>query len=115
MGISYKKAISAFRELISANLIQEHRCGRGMPNMIYITKPELTAEDAKEHTKQENSRTADSAYLALVMEETRYAKMAYLKMNRLILMLQMSISRTSKMAYQELPKRNIKMCQNRTQ
>ena len=71
LGISYKKAISAFRELISANLIQEHRCGRGMPNMIYITKPELTTEDAKEHTKQENLRTADSAYLTAAMEEIK--------------------------------------------
>ena len=74
LGISYKKAISAFRELISADLIQEHRCGRGMPNMIYITKPELTAEDAKEHTKLENSRTAESAYLTLVMEDNKISE-----------------------------------------
>ena len=44
LGITYKKAIAAFRELVDAKLICEHRCGRGMPNRIYITKPDITAE-----------------------------------------------------------------------
>ena len=34
--ITYKKAISAFKELLGAGLITEQRCGRGMPNKIYI-------------------------------------------------------------------------------
>lgn len=62
LGITYKKAISAFRELISAKLIAEQRCGQGMPNKIYIVKPELTETQAKEYTKRENLRTAVSAY-----------------------------------------------------
>ena len=63
LGITYKKAISAFRELVDAELIVEKRCGRGMPNRIYIVKPELDAECAKNYVKRENLRTADSACL----------------------------------------------------
>ena len=63
LGITYKKAISAFRELVDAELIVEKRCGRGMPNRIYIVKPELDAECAKKYVKRENLRTADSACL----------------------------------------------------
>ena len=112
LGISYKKAISAFRELISANLIQEHRCGRGMPNMIYITKPELTAEEAKEHTKQENLRTADSAYLAAAMEEIKICENGISEKehtnadvtNEHIKNFQNGISRTDETEYQDVPK-----------
>lgn len=58
LGISYKKAISAFKELAEAKLITEQRCGRGIPNKIYIVKPELGEEQTKEYIKNENSRTA---------------------------------------------------------
>ena len=46
LGLSYKKAISAFRELLSAGLIREQRCGRGMPNKIYIVKIDLPEKKA---------------------------------------------------------------------
>ena len=62
LGITYKKAIAAFRELTEVNLIAEQRCGRGMPNRIYIVKPELDAAEAKKYVKRENLRTADSAH-----------------------------------------------------
>ena len=39
LGITYKKAISAFRELAEANLIADESCGRVMANRIYIVKP----------------------------------------------------------------------------
>ena len=64
LGITYKKAITAFRELTEVNLIAEQRCGRGMPNLIYIVKPELDAAEAKKYVKRENLRTADSAHQA---------------------------------------------------
>ena len=48
---------------MDAELIVEKRCGRGMPNRIYIVKPELDAECAKKYVKRENLRTADSACL----------------------------------------------------
>lgn len=63
LGISYKKAISAFKELTDASLITEQRCGRGMPNKIYIVKPELSVADAQEYVHSENLRTAKSACL----------------------------------------------------
>ena len=63
LGISYKKAISAFKELAEADLITEQRCGRGIPNKIYIVKPELDEEQAKEYMHHENSRTAKIACL----------------------------------------------------
>lgn len=63
LGITYKKAISAFRELAAAELIPEKRCGKGMPNRIYIAKPEVNGDCAKRYVKKENSRTAGSAYL----------------------------------------------------
>jgi len=64
LGISYKKAITAFKELAEVNLITEQRCGRGMPNRIYIVKPELDAAEAKKYVKRENLRTANSAHQA---------------------------------------------------
>ena len=64
LGIIYKKGRAAFRELAEVNLIAEQRCGRGMPNRIYIVKPELDAAEAKKYVKRENLRTADSAYQA---------------------------------------------------
>ena len=112
LGISYKKAISAFRELLTAGLIHEHRCGRGMPNMIYIVKPELTDEAAKEFTKEENSRTAESAYKAEVMENIKMCENGISEITDHnqdvskgnIKNFQNSISKTSEMAYQDVPK-----------
>lgn len=62
LGITYKKAISAFKELLAAELIAEQRCGRGIPNKIYIVKPQLSEKQAKTYVKRENLRTAVSAY-----------------------------------------------------
>ena len=70
LGITYKKAIAALRELTEVNLIAERRCGRGMPNRIYIVKPELDAVKAKKYVKRENLRTADSAHQAQMEAES---------------------------------------------
>ena len=69
LGITYKKAISAFKELISAGLIKEQRCGRGIPNKIYIVKLELSDGQAKKYAKKENLRTADSVCLTETLSE----------------------------------------------
>lgn len=71
LGITYKKAISAFKELIKAELIFEKRCGRGMPNIIYIVNPELSDEDANDFVKHENLRTSESAHLTEVLDEIK--------------------------------------------
>ncbi len=63
LGLTYKKAISAFRELTEAGLICETRSGRGMANKIYITKIDLSAKQAKEYAKQEAARPAEIAHL----------------------------------------------------
>ena len=60
LGITYKKAMAAFRELISNGLIFEKRCGRGMANKIYIVKPDVTPKQAREY---EPPRTAESEVL----------------------------------------------------
>ena len=111
LGITYKKAISAFKELISANLIKEQRCGRGIPNKIYIVKLELNEKQARTYVKHENLRTAVSAYQKTGPEneaapnsilETEYQEQDVL--NRNIKNFQNSISRTAETAYQDVPK-----------
>lgn len=44
--ITYKKAIAAFKELISAGLLLEKRQGRGFPNRLFVLKCELENNDA---------------------------------------------------------------------
>lgn len=63
LGLTYKKAIAAFRELTKAGLICESRSGRGIPNKIYIVKLDLSEKQAKKYVKQETARPAESAYL----------------------------------------------------
>ncbi|MDR3277597.1 MAG: replication initiator protein A [Oscillospiraceae bacterium] len=60
LGVTYKKAMAAFRELIANGLIFEIRCGRGMANKIFITKPDVSSNQAREYIP---SRTADSEVL----------------------------------------------------
>lgn len=63
LGISYKKAIAAFKELRENNLIIDKQCGQGLPNYIFIVKPELSVKEAGEYNDKENSRHADLEYL----------------------------------------------------
>ncbi len=69
LGITYKKSISAFKELIGAKLITETRSGRGIPNKIYIVKTDLSEKQAKKYVRRENLRTADSVCLTENMTE----------------------------------------------
>ena len=69
LGLTYKKAISAFKELVDAQLITEQRCGRGMPNRIYIVKIELDTVSAKRYINRDNLRTADSACLTVQLSD----------------------------------------------
>lgn len=59
LGITYKKAIAAFKELKDNNLIIDKQCGRGLPNYIFIVKPDLSVKEAKEYKDKENSRPAN--------------------------------------------------------
>ncbi len=46
LNISYKKAISAFKELTENGLLYEQRQGRGYPNLLYVLKAEIDDTDA---------------------------------------------------------------------
>ena len=99
IGITYKKAISAFKELVTAQLITEQRCGRGMPNRIYIVKPELDAVYAKKYVKRDNLRTADSACLEEHLSDENPDEM---------------LITTEGLYIPDMPISDIKICQNST-
>lgn len=71
LGITYKKSISAFKELVEVELIAEQRCGRGMPNKIFIVKPELDTKEANDYNYREILRTANSACLGQHLDEEK--------------------------------------------
>ncbi len=102
LGITYKKAIAAFRELVTAGLIFETRSGRGLANKIYIVKLEVTAEQAKKAAAQEQTRTAETAYLETETTETAVGGLP----NREFKNCCFGISRTAKPEGLELPKRH---------
>ena len=99
IGITYKKAISAFKELVTAQLITEQRCGRGMPNRIYIVKPELDVVHAKKYVKRDNLRTADSACLEEHLSDENPDEM---------------LITTEGLYIPDMPISDIKICQNST-
>lgn len=112
LGITYKKAISAFKELVDAKLIAEKRCGRGIPNKIYIVKTEVTQKQAKKYVKRENLRTADSVCLNENIEQSEICPNGTSEenadiqdvQNTDILNFQNSTSRTAETEYQDMPK-----------
>ena len=61
LHISYRKAIASFHELAGAGLICEQRCGLGLPNRIYVLKPETSEEDVQDpHHKGKRPRSKES-------------------------------------------------------
>lgn len=101
LNITYKKAIGAFKELVDNKLLYEQRQGRGYANLLFVLKPELTEEDAAEFC--EEFYESESENTEKEPENPCGTQMC-----------QNGISRTAKMAYQELPNRHIKTCQNGT-
>lgn len=112
LGITYKKAISAFKELVDAELIAEKRCGRGIPNKIYIVKAEVTEKQAKKYVKRENLRTADSLCLTENITESEICPNGTSEEttdiqdvpDTDILNFQNGTSRTAETEYQDMPK-----------
>ena len=104
LGITYKKAIAAFKELLEFKLILEKRRGRGYPNIIYIVKTELSEDDAKNFKESFDESAAEGAGQSTEpLENTGFFK------NR-----QNIISRTPESAHQDMPKQHIKTFQNST-
>lgn len=60
LNITYRKAISAFKELIAAGLLHEQRQGRGFPNLLYVLKAELADEDAAAFTEDFEQNGAET-------------------------------------------------------
>ncbi len=101
LNITYKKAISAFKELVDNKLLYEQRQGRGYPNLLFVLKPELTEEDAAEF--YEEFYESESENNEKEPENPCGTQMC-----------QNGISRTAEMAHLELPNRHIKNCRNGT-
>lgn len=101
LNITYRKAISAFKELIEVGLLYEQRQGRGFPNLLYVLKAELADEDALEFGEQFDKSDDEN-------DEKEAANPVNMQT------CSFRISRTAESAYQELPKSHIKTCQNGT-
>lgn len=101
LNITYRKAISAFKELIEVGLLFEQRQGRGFPNLLYVLKAELTDENAIEFTEQFDNFDDEN-------EEKEPANPVNMQTYSF------RSSRPAESAYQELSKRHIKKCKFRT-
>ena len=101
LNISYKKSISAFKELIQNGLLYEQRQGLGAPNLLYVLKAELTDEDAAEFSESFDGNNDENG-------EKEPANPLNMQM------CQNGISRHSETAHQDMPKSHIKNCQNGT-
>ena len=65
IGISYRKAIACFKELLAANLIWEQRIGRGNANHIYLAAVSLSENDTVTHESAPfTSRCAQTTHLS---------------------------------------------------
>lgn len=104
LGITYKKAISAFKELKENNLIIDKQCGRGLPNFIFIVKPELEVEQAKEYTDTEKIRCAKTECLEIGQVCECADKQESDIPNTDILNCQTGISGYAETEHQDLPK-----------
>ena len=99
LNITYRKAISAFKELIEVGLLFEQRQGRGFPNLLYVLKAELTDEDALEFGEQFDNSDEEN-------DEKEPANTVNMQTCNF------RISRTADSAYQELQNLHIKNCKN---
>ena len=99
LNITYRKAISAFKELIEVGLLYEQRQGRGFPNLLYVLKAELVDEDALEFGEQFDKSDDEN-------DEKEAANPVNMQT------CSFRISRTAESAYQELQNPHIKNCNN---
>ncbi len=100
LGITYKKTIAAFKELISAGLLAEKRQGRGFPNLLFVLKTTLTDDDAEEFGNEfdgENSEKDEEKEPANPLDTQ---------------ICQNGISKTSESAVLDVQNGNIKNCEN---
>lgn len=114
MQITYKKAISSFKELVAAKLIWEKRVGRGNANQIYLALVELPIVSPDKHTAapfgNEGARPDETAHLDADMQTNanfRPAETAHQEVPEAdIKTCQYSSSRPAETAHEDLPKQH---------
>lgn len=104
LGISYKKATKAFKELSACGLIIDKRPGQGKPNRIYIAKLETTTDEARAYNDGENARTDEMEYLAKTVKTESGDNSNSEPPKQRIRKSGGGKTRTANMAYQDLPK-----------
>ena len=120
MQVSYRKAISCFKELADRKLIWEQRQGRGLPNHIFLAEVELNekayyaydcapfspetrpAEIALLDADDDAAAQADSGETQGSFPETKLDAASN------------TILRTAQSAHQDMPEPHVLNCQNRT-
>ena len=113
LNITYRKAISAFKELIAAGLLHEQRQGRGFPNLLYVLKAELADEDAVAFTENFDGKPTENAETdpanpdemqTCRFRSSRHAEIAVLDMqNPQFKICETDTSRPAKNAVQDMP------------
>ena len=93
-----------FKELKENNLIIDKQCGHGMPNYIFIVKPELSDTEAKKYTNKENSRPAEMECLDSAECDESIGNSDCDMPNGNIKTCENGMSRGTDMEYQDLPK-----------
>ncbi len=120
MQVSYRKAISCFKELADRKLIWEQRQGRGLPNRIFLAEVELDEKASYAYDCAPFSPEPRPAEIALLdadddaatqtdSGETQDA-LPGISLDKAA----DSDARPAESAYQELPEPHILTCQNRT-
>lgn len=123
LNITYRKAISAFKELIEVGLLFEQRQGRGFPNLLYVLKAELADEDSLEFREQfenfddENEEKEPASPVNMQtcsFRSSRHADSAYQELqNSHIKNCGNGTSKTAESAHQELQNSHSKKINNK--
>ena len=100
LGITYKKTIAAFKELISAGLLAEKRQGRGFPNLLFVLITTITDGDAEQFGSEFDGEQT---------EENEEKEPANPHDKQIC---QNGISKTSESAVLDVQNGNIKTCEN---
>lgn len=120
MQVSYRKAISCFKELADRKLVWEQRQGRGLPNRIFLAEVELDEKSCYTYDCAPFSPEPRPAEIALLDEDDDAAAQADSGETQDALpgisldKAADSDARPAESAYQELPEPHILTCQSRT-
>lgn len=120
MQVSYRKAISCFKELADRHLIWEQRQGRGLPNHIFLAEVELNEKSCYTYDCAPFSPEPRPAEMALLDEDDDAAVQAENgdPQDNLVETspdaTEDAAARPAKTAHQDLPEPHVMNCQSRT-